>query len=337
MSWLRRWRSWALAVVWLGCAAAWAHESMPASLLLNETAANEFAVVWRLPQTQGPAPAVQPVFPEDCVAQGAPQAQSTPGAKRLQWTVRCSKGLRADATIAFAGLSVTLVDALVRVTYLDGHSESQVARPRTPQVVLDASTPQALAISAYFRLGVEHILGGIDHLLFVLCLIFLVPSLTGLFKTITAFTLAHSLTLVLAALGVVHVALPPVEATIALSILFLARELVRKDASAGMAVRRPWIVAFVFGLLHGFGFAGALSQIGLPQGAIPTALFLFNAGVETGQLVFVALVYPAVLLIRRWRAWWPRWSVPVPLYAVGAVAGFWFLQRMVPVLGLQVV
>lgn len=337
MSWLRRLRSWVLALAWLGCAAAWAHESMPASLLLNETAANEFAVVWRIPQTQGPAPAVQPVFPEDCEAQGAPLAQSTPGVTRLQWTISCSQGLRADATIAFAGLSVTLVDALVRVTYLDGHSESQVARPRTPQVVLGASTLQALAISAYFRLGVEHILGGIDHLLFVLCLIFLVPSLTGLFKTITAFTLAHSLTLVLAALGVVHVAQAPVEATIALSILFLARELARKDAGTGVAVRRPWAVALVFGLLHGFGFAGALAEIGLPQDSIPLALLLFNAGVETGQLMFVALVYPAVLLIRRWRSWWSAWSVPVPVYAVGAVAGFWFLQRMVPVLGLQVV
>ena len=336
MRWAGLLRAWVFALAGLGCAAAWSHESLPASLLLHETAANEFSVDWRIPQTQGPAPEVQPVFPDDCVAQSAPLAQTTPSAKRFQWKVRCSKGLRTDATVAFTGLSVTLVDALVRVTYLDGHSESQVARPRTPSVMLGASAPQGQEISAYFRLGVAHILAGIDHLLFVLCLILLVPSLAGLLKTVTAFTLAHSLTLALAALGVVHVAQPPVEAMIALSILFLARELARKDAGAGMAVRRPWAVAFVFGLLHGFGFAGALSDIGLPQSAIASALFLFNVGVETGQLAFVALVYPAVLLVRRWRGWWPKWSAPVPVYAVGAVAGFWFLQRMVPVFGLPV-
>jgi hydrogenase/urease accessory protein HupE len=286
-----------------------------------------------MPLSQGAAPVIRPVFPGDCIAQAAPIERTAPGVKLVQWQVRCNKGLRSDAVIVFDGLAVTLVDVLVRVSYLNGNIESQVARPRTPSVLLDANRSDGLEVSAYFGLGIEHILSGADHLLFVLCLILLVPTLTGLLKTITAFTLAHSLTLVLSTLGMVHVAQPPVEATIALSILFLARELTRKGASNGMALRRPWAVALLFGLLHGFGFAGALSEIGLPQGAIPTALLLFNLGVEIGQLVFVAMVYPAVKFVRRNFTAWPPWAIPIPVYAVGAVAGFWWLQRMVPIVG----
>ena len=321
------------ALLLLGSAAAWSHESMPASLLLNETTEHSFDVLWRIPQTQGAAPEIGPVFPADCTALTSPVERAAPGAKLLQWQIRCSRGLRSDASIAFDGLAVTLIDVLVRVSYLDGSGEALVARPRTPRVMLDASRSQGLEVSAYFGLGVAHILGGTDHLLFVLCLILLVPSLRGLLKTVTEFTLAHSLTLALSALNLVHVAQPPVEATIALSILFLARELARRGSGQGIALRRPWAVAFVFGLLHGFGFAGALSEIGLPQGAIPSALLLFNLGVEAGQLVFIAMVYPVVLLVRRWHALWPRWSASVPVYAVGAVAGFWWLQRMLPIVG----
>jgi hydrogenase/urease accessory protein HupE len=322
-----------LCALW-GAAAVCAHESLPASLILNETTEHRFEVMWRVPQTQGQLLSVSPAFPDDCQELEPPQAQQVAGARLLQWRVQCQHGLRSDAQIAFTGLHLTMIDVLVRITYLDGNSEAQVARPRTPSVVLGAVQHQGLEVSAYFGLGVEHILSGIDHLLFVLCLMLLVPSVAGLLKTITAFTLAHSVTLALSALEIIHVPQPPVEATIALSILFLARELARKDAADGVAVRRPWAVAFVFGLLHGFGFAGALAEIGLPKEAISSALLLFNVGVETGQLMFVALVYPIVLLAQRWRSGWPRWTVPVPVYSVGAVSGFWFLQRIGPVLGV---
>lgn len=315
-----------------------AHESLPASLIMQETAEHRFEVLWRMPQTQGVLLDVTPVLPDDCQELAPTQvrtAQQLAGARLVQWTVQCTQGLRSDARIAFSGLPLTMIDVLVRITYRDGHTEAQVARPRTPSVVLGATQPQGLAVSAYLGLGVEHILCGIDHLLFVLCLILLVPSVAGLLKTITAFTLAHSLTLALSALEIIHVPQPPVEATIALSILFLARELARRDnAAVGIAVRRPWAVAFVFGLLHGLGFAGALAEIGLPKDAITSALFLFNVGVECGQLVFVGLLYPLVLLLRRRREMWPRWSVPLPLYSVGAVSGFWFLQRLGPVVGV---
>ncbi|MES2047474.1 MAG: HupE/UreJ family protein, partial [Pseudomonadota bacterium] len=173
-------------------------------------------------------------------------------------------------------------------------------------------------------------------LLFVFCLMLLVPNLLALLKTITAFTLAHSLTLALAALQLVQVPQPPIEASIALSILFLARELSRRNSAAGTAIQRPWAVAFAFGLLHGFGFAGALSEVGLPQGDIPQALLLFNLGVEAGQLAFVLGAFPLLLLLRCLQRLSSRWLGALPVYAVGAVSGFWFLQRMVPIFGLRI-
>jgi hydrogenase/urease accessory protein HupE len=316
----------------LMCTLAQAHESLPASLLLQESRALHFDVTWRIPQTQGVALDIRPMLPDDCVRLDAPRESTSAGARRWQWTVQCTQGLRTDARIGFDGLPLTMVDVLVRVNYHNGDSESRVARPRTPTVVLGESAPQPPAASAYLGLGVEHILGGIDHLLFVLCLILLAPSLGSLLQTVTAFTVAHSLTLALSALGWVHVSGPPVEATIALSILFLARELVRRDAGSALVAQRPWTVAFVFGLLHGFGFAGALSEIGLPPSDIPASLLLFNVGVELGQLIFVACVYPLVVWVRRAARGWSARVAPLPIYAVGAVAAFWWLQRMGSVL-----
>jgi len=311
-----------------------AHENLPASLIIQAQSPDDFDVLWRIPQTQGAAPKVTPVFPADCTPVTQPAELRTPGARLQQWQLRCKQGLHGGARITFDGLALTMVDVVTRVAYLDGTSESHIARAREPEVVLGQVSARGLAASSYFGLGAKHILTGIDHLLFVLCLIVLVPNLLALLKTITAFTLAHSLTLVLSALGVVHLPQPPVEATIALSILFLASELARRDANAGMALQRPWVVAFAFGLLHGFGFAGALAEIGLPQGDIPLALLLFNLGVEAGQVAFVACVYPLLLLVRRIHCW-PRWAGALPVYAVGAVSGFWWLQRMVPILGMK--
>jgi hydrogenase/urease accessory protein HupE len=313
---------------------ACAHENLPASLLLQESASQVFEVRWRLPQAQGQAPDIAPLFPSDCVATAPVVLLPAPGARLTQWQIRCSTDLRADAHISIDGLPLTLVDTLVRIVWLDGTTVSAIARPRAPEVSLapQAAGPQA---SAYFGLGVEHILSGLDHLLFVFCLVLMARDLVMLLKTVTAFTLAHSLTLALAALGVVHIPPPPVEAMIALSILFVARELVRGGAGAALTQQRPWAIAFVFGLLHGFGFAGALSEVGLPAGEVPLALLLFNVGVEAGQLVFIAVTYPLVLWARQRLAIWPAWLGQVPVYAVGGMAGFWWLQRMVVVLGLR--
>lgn len=319
-----------------------AHENLPASLILHEQSAHVFDVRWRIPQTQGKAPEVEPQFPADCAALLPATEVTAPGARLRQWQIRCDQGLRSGASIAFGGLSLAMVDVVVRVQYQDGSSESHIARTREPTVDIGRAPTEApavdQAVSSYFGLGVEHILSGVDHLLFVLCLLLLVPHWLALLKTITAFTLAHSITLALSALQIVQVPQPPVEAAIALSILFLARELARKhipQSGAGLALQRPWAVALVFGLLHGFGFAGALAEIGLPKGDIPMALLLFNLGVEAGQVAFVAVVVGVLALLRHWHLMWPRWAAPLPVYAVGAVSGFWWLQRMVPVLGLR--
>ncbi len=190
------------------------------------------------------------------------------------------------------------------------------------------------AVADYFGLGVMHILTGYDHLLFVLCLVLLADGIVPLLKTITAFTLAHSITLAAASLGLVHVPPAPVEASIALSIVFLARELIREGAAKGISVRWPWLVAFSFGLLHGLGFAGALSEVGLPAGDIPLALLLFNLGVEAGQLAFVSVVLGGWWCWRKWRFRQPAWGRAAVSYAVGTTSAFWMLQRLLLIAGI---
>jgi len=180
----------------------------------------------------------------------------------------------------------------------------------------------------YTKLGVEHILQGTDHLLFVLALMIMVGGGWRLVKTITAFTLAHSVTLALATLGYLSVPAAPIEATIALSIVFICVEIVyTSQGRRGLTYAYPWIVSFAFGLLHGFGFAGALSEIGLPVSEIPTALLFFNVGVELGQLLFVAAVFAILAVLNRMNLKLSNYVRMVPVYAIGAVSTFWFLQR----------
>jgi len=234
-------------------------------------------------------------------------------------------------------LPLTSTDVLLRIDYLDGTSTNQRLTPSAPRVVIPERPSSLDVIRTYTALGIEHILLGVDHLLFVLALLLLVRGVGRLVATVTAFTVAHSVTLGAATLGFVHVPPAPVEATIALSILFLASELARRQLRAGadasesdaadLTARFPWIVAFSFGLLHGFGFAGALSEVGLPTQAIPLALLFFNVGVEIGQLTFIAAVFAIGWAIRTAAiaapAWWPRAAA----YGIGSVAAFWVVER----------
>jgi len=183
---------------------------------------------------------------------------------------------------------------------------------------------------SYTALGIHHILVGTDHLLYILGMLFLVAGWRRILVTMTAFTATHSLTLSAAALGWVHVPQPPVEACIALSIVFVAREVVElRRGRPGLTARYPWVVSFTFGLMHGFGFAGALAEVGLPQRAIPVALLFFNVGVEIGQLIFVAAALSAVVLVKRVRVPWPAWAEAVPAYAIGTLATFWVIERVI--------
>jgi hydrogenase/urease accessory protein HupE len=234
----------------------------------------------------------------------------------------------ADAEIRIDGLAATMIDVLVRIEWQNGTVVSQILRPNETGFRV-GSEKQAVPTWGYLTLGIEHILLGIDHLLFVLGLMLIVNGTWLLVNTITAFTVAHSITLGLATLGLVHVPQAPVEAVIALSIVFVASELVRqRNQRPDVMARYPWIVAFTFGLLHGFGFAGALAEVGLPQTDIPLALLFFNVGVEIGQLAFIAVMLGVIAAGRNLPVHLPQWSWRIAPYSIGSLAMFWVIQRM---------
>ncbi len=305
-----------------------AHEVRPGYLEVIEESPNTFAVVWKVPTQGSYRLPLDPLFPSYCSDIGEVQRVHAPGYLLERRTIACEQSL-IGGSITISNLEVTLTDVLVRIEFADGTSRTTRLGPSNPSFDVPAEPSLGEVARSYLVLGVEHILAGIDHLMFVLALLMIVSGVRRLLYTVTAFTLAHSITLALATLGFVHVPSAPVEAVIALSILFLTREaIVALKGGASMTVRRPWIVAFAFGLLHGFGFAGALAEVGLPQSAIPVALLLFNVGVELGQALFIG----AVLLV--WagvsRVSWdpPAWVRAVPAYGIGSVAAYWTIERV---------
>lgn len=306
-----------------------AHEVRPAYLELRQTGPETYGVLWKVPgRGEDQRLGLYVELPAGCPNVTAPRASFVNNAFTERWTVNCGGGL-TGATIRIAGLSATMTNVLGRLERLDRTTQVIRLTPDKPSFVVEAA-PGALEVTrAYLALGVEHILSGVDHLLFVLALLMITRGTWRLVKTVTAFTMAHSITLGLATLGFVHVPQKPVEAVIALSIVFVAAEIVHlRGGREGVTARAPWIVAFTFGLLHGLGFAGALSEIGLPQGHIPLALLFFNVGVEAGQLLFIAAVLALVALIRRVRVLLPRWAALLPPYAIGSIAMFWVIQRI---------
>jgi hydrogenase/urease accessory protein HupE len=304
-----------------------AHELRPGYLQLRQSDPETYEVLWKVPARGDRRLSLQARLPESCRRQ-RPQAGFEGGGFVERWTAACPGGL-VGQTVTVDGLSATLTDVLARVERLDGTSQVVRLTPTAPAFVV-AAAPASLAVAGtFFLLGVEHILLGIDHLLFVLAMLILVTAWRRLVWTITAFTLAHSLTLAAATLGLVRVAPAPVEAVIALSIVFVAMEIVHaRQGRPGLAERRPWLVAFAFGLLHGFGFAGALARLGLPEQEIPLALLFFNLGVEAGQLLFIAAVLALIALWRRFEAPWPAWAWRLPVYAIGSLAAFWTIERL---------
>jgi hydrogenase/urease accessory protein HupE len=305
-----------------------AHEVRPGFLELRETASNAFLMTWKVPALGEYRLGIRPRLPESCRVVGEPTSMRAGGAFIEHQRVNCDRGLEGQ-TIAIDGLDATLTDVLVRIENVDGSVRSARLTPSSPSFVAPTQPGPLMVLRAFVGLGIEHILFGFDHLLFVLCLLLLVRGVRQLLATITAFTLAHSITLAAATLGLIRVPTTPVEATIALSIVFLARELVRGEAGRGAVTRLyPWLVAFSFGLLHGLGFAGALAEVGLPQGEIPLALFAFNVGVELGQLAFVAAMLSLARLVRLLPLRLPAWAPPAAGYAIGSVAAFWVFARL---------
>ena len=236
----------------------------------------------------------------------------------------------AGARIEFPGLQLTITDVLVRVEMLDGRKWTTIARPSQPWMEMAATQTKWEVAGTYLVQGWRHILFGVDHLLFVLGLMLIVQNRWTLLKTITAFTVAHSITLGIATLGYASVPLPPLNTAVALSILFLGPEIVRTwRGETSLTIRYPWVIAFLFGLLHGFGFASGLSTTGMPSTEIPVALLFFNVGVEVGQLFFVLLILGLERSFRTLEIRWPQWAQALPGYTVGSLGAFWTIQRAV--------
>jgi hypothetical protein len=307
---------------------AQAHESRPAYLEINETAPGRYDVLWRTPLNAGMRLPIVLKFPEGVDDVIEPAVRELPDSLVERRIVKANGGL-AGKRIDFVGLQATITDVLVRLHLLDGSESTTLVHPSQAWMEVTGSRGLLSVAGSYTLLGIEHIGFGIDHLLFVLALLIITSGTIPLLKTVTAFTVAHSITLALATLGYVHVPSKPVEATIALSIVFVAFEIIRRrEGQNGITSRAPWIVAFIFGLLHGFGFAGALSDVGLPQNHIPAALLFFNVGVEIGQIAFITIVLGFIALVRRIPLRVPRWAELIPPYAIGSIAMFWVVQRI---------
>jgi hypothetical protein len=318
-----------LLATWLFAPAANAHESRPAYLEIKETAPGQYAVLWRTPVLAGMRLPIVLKMPDGVKNLKPPVVQElADSVLERRWIDAGPDGL-AGKRIDIVGLQLTITDALVRVALLDGRTMQMFARPSQPWVEIAASQSWWQVMGTYIVEGMRHILFGADHLLFVLGLLLIVKDGWMLLKTITAFTLAHSITLAIATLGYAEAPALPLNAGIALSILFLGPEIVRVwRGETSFTIRHPWVVAFAFGLLHGFGFATALTSAGLPRADLPPALLSFNVGVEIGQLGFVALILAMARSFRVLEIDWPRWVQALPGYTVGALGAFWTLQRV---------
>ena len=321
------------AIILLVPAVGFAHGLDPASLALRETRAGVFEVRWRASALRLPGANVQPVLPARCGRIGRGDAVDEADRVTLRWTIDCGSGGLEGEVIGVDDLPLAKINALLTVERLDGEKLQAVLGPRSPSFTVPARPSRWDVVRGYVTLGIDHILTGPDHLLFVFGLLLLVSASRLLVKTITAFTLGHSLTLSAAALHFANVPSRPVEVLIALSVLTLAVELARDAERPTMLRRLPWAMAVAFGLLHGFGFAGALAEAGLPAGDIPLALVSFNGGIEVGQLAFVGAVLTAGALVGRWLPTIATRSTRLAVYAMGILSAFWCFERIAVWLG----
>ena len=316
------------------CASVSSHESQPGTLELRQVAKDRYEVTWRAPIYYGQPHPARLELPDDWKDAVEPTERMLPDSQVSRRVVTVGKRGVEGSGIRFPGLERTTTDVFVRLNRLDGTTMTAVVRPTKPFARLRGERTWYITAGEYIGLGFHHILQGIDHLLFVLGLLLIVKGRRLLVKTITGFTVAHSITLGIATLGYASVPLPPLNAAIALSILFLGPEIVRSwRGETSLTIRYPWVVALLFGLLHGFGFASGLTTTGMPKSEIPLSLLFFNVGVEAGQLVFV---FTALALVRSFKILevrWPHWAEALPGYAVGSLGAYWVIQRTVILIG----
>jgi hypothetical protein len=311
-----------------------AHESRPAYLEVKETAPDRYGILWRTPVLSGNQLLVTLKLPEGIEDTEPKIVQELSDSRVERRWIDAGPGGLTGKQIEFVGLQFTITDVLARFEFLDGRELTLIARPSHPYVTVEGSQSSWQVALTYTVEGVRHIGFGFDHLLFVLALLLIVKGGWMLLKTVTAFTVAHSITLALATLGIFQPARPPIEVAIAMSILFLAPEILRqRRGETSFTLRHPWVVAFAFGLLHGLGFATMLNSTGLPPADLPLALLFFNVGVEIGQLAFVLVIVLLERVISRLRINWPLWLKLAPGYAVGIIGAFWTFQRAGLLLG----
>lgn len=307
---------------------AGAHKLAPSLLELRPGAEGQYQVRWKTPLQRPAGVEIEPVVPAHCEPLSSPRAVPEATSVSLLWSVDCGEAGLVGSEFSVTGLAASATNALVNIELSDGRKFRAVIHANSPTFVVPERQRALDVARDYCLLGFKHILSGFDHLLFVLGLILLVSSRRQLLYTVTSFTLGHSVTLSIAALGFVRFPTRLVEVLIAATIVALAVEIARPQTGRRTLMRRfPWAVAFAFGLLHGFGFAGALAEIGLPQEEIPLALFTFNVGIELGQLAFVAVILVLRSLFQRSVERVPAWLVRVPVYGMGAVAVYWCLDR----------
>lgn len=311
-----------------------AHELRPAFLSITEIGDAEYRVLWKTPALGEKQLALKANFPEAC--------EATNGLRRVEenkfaietWMLTCPQSLHGQS-LSIGGLEKTLTDVLVKTTWQDGENFTTRLTPDNTRLDFADANAQGGVVKTYFMLGVQHILGGVDHLLFVLAVMLLITRGRKLFFAITAFTVGHSVTLALATLDIIHINPSLIELLIAMSIVLMAYEAARRwpinnQVQSGLTLKYPWLVTFSFGLLHGFGFAGALRAIGLPQADIPVALLFFNIGVEVGQLLFISTVLLCVSLPILKHLAARKTPMLTASYGIGTMAVFWALQRSVP-------
>jgi len=314
-----------------------ADEFRPVLLDIKERDTGWFDVTWKVPTKGDKAMQLTIKLPEKLQLLGTPDVKRVPGAIIEQATYKNTSHSLVGEKFSTEGLSSLQTNVLFHIEMKDGTLYSAVLNSTEPAFIIPEQASKLEVASAYTKMGAIHILEGVDHLLFVLALLLLVSGFGPLLKAVTAFTVAHSITLAMATLDVLHLPSAPTEAIIALSILFLATEIIhQRKGEIGVTERYPWIVAFLFGLFHGLGFAGALSEIGVPQHEVPLALFTFNVGVEIGQLIFIGAVLGLFAALRRIPVTVPKESWRILPYTIGSIAAFWTIERVVSFLPVAI-
>jgi hydrogenase/urease accessory protein HupE len=332
--WLARCCAGACALIVMAWSSVSADEIRPAYLEMREVAPGEFSVLWQTPVVGDARLALEPEFSGDTSPLSPATTQTIAGNAVATWMLR-APALRGQ-TLRIRGLEKTVTDVLTRIAFLDGTVAINLLQPSAPVLVVPERQSALVLARNYILYGIQHIVFGLDHLLFVLGLLLIVADRWTLVKTVTSFTVAHSITLAMATLGFAHAPVEPLNAAIALSILFLGPEIARIwRGETSLTIRRPWLVAFIFGLLHGFGFAGALSGAGLPRQDLAVALVTFNIGVEIGQIAFVLLVVLLERSFRQLEIRWPPWLARAPGYLIGSAGAFWTIQRTAILLGVM--